>query len=177
MNLLDCVILILVSFSMIAGYQGGTIRTSLSIVGLIIGVAFSASNYQRFAVELAPMVHSFEVAETIWFVMLILVALVAAAMLGHQLQAAVNWHGLGLMDQMAGGALGCLRGIMMGVVCVMIAAAFFSKSETLLDSRLTKYFFASATLVSSLTSEELKQRVFDGLQALPTSAAGTDESR
>jgi uncharacterized membrane protein required for colicin V production len=177
MNLLDCLILIVVVFSIISGYQGGIIRTALSVVALTIGVAFSGSNYQRFAVELAPMVHSLEIAEAIWFVMLILVAIVASAMLGHQIQAAVNWHGHGLMDHLGGATIGVLRGIMTGVVCVMIAAAFFPKSDTLLNSRLTKYFFASATLVSSLTTEELKQRVFDGLQALPTAAAGTDESQ
>ena len=175
MNVLDLLIVAMIAFSVYEGMRSGILRTASSVVGLVIGVAFSSSHYGRLAGELAPMVHSLAVAEAIWFSLLILLAVVAATMLGHQMQAAYDWHGHGQVDRVLGSAIGLFRGVLMGMICLMIVAAFFPKSQTLLEAHLTKYFFGPTEMVTSITSNELKQRVFDGLESLPGDGSGSGD--
>lgn len=167
MNLLDIGIAIVFILSAILGFHGGIIRTTFSLGGLAIGIAFASRNYERFAGELAPMVHSLAMAETIWFLLLIALALVAASMLGHQVQAAVDWHGLGAFDRVLGITLGALRGVALAVLLVLISAAFFPHSDSFLQSRFTARLLRPAELFTALTSEALKHRVDEGLSALP----------
>jgi uncharacterized membrane protein required for colicin V production len=167
-NLLDCVILLVIVLSAVAGWRSGILRAAFSFAGMLVGIAISSAHYQRLAGELAPMVHSLAWAETIWFVMIVLLGIVAAAMIGHHMDANFGVHRWHRLNKSVGCMIGLVRGCIFGVVCVMIATAFFPDSQTLLEARLPKYFLGTTIMVSRITSKELKQRVFDGLRALPS---------
>jgi membrane protein required for colicin V production len=173
---LDLAIALVILFSAILALRSGFIRSSFSLAGLLIGLAFSSYNFERFAGELAPMVHSLARAETIWLLLLIFTAMVAAALLGHQVQAAISWSSLGAFDRIFGLALGALRGLIMAMVCIMVIAAFFPQSNALLESRLITYFLRPTAMLSSITSPSLKQRVYEGLSALPAATQRREDA-
>lgn len=175
MNVLDIGIVVAFALSAILGFRGGVIRTAFSVAGLVIGIAFASGNYERFAGELAPMVHSLATAETIWFLLLIALAMVASSMLGHQVQAAVDWHGLGAFDRVLGLTLGALRGAAVAGLLVMMGAAFFPQSDSFLQSQLTPRLLHPTELLTVLTSSALKQRVNEGLSALPVADSAPSE--
>ena len=58
----------------------------ISIVGLIAGIEFASRNFQRFAKELAPMVHSLEAANATWFVLQVFIVLIAFNVIAHAIQ-------------------------------------------------------------------------------------------
>ncbi len=176
MSFLDITIALVILLSAIFGLRGGIIRSSFSIAGLLLGLVFASYNFERFAAELAPMVHSLARAETIWLFLLICVTMVAAAMLAHQVQAAVSWSKLGAFDRILGLALGALRGYIMAMVCIMVIAAFFPQSNELLESHLITYFLQPTASLTSITSPSLKQRVYEGLSALPAATQRREDT-
>ena len=90
MGWIDFVILILVGLNIWTGYHGGTVRAVISVVGMIAGIEFASRNFQRFARELAPMVHSLEAANAIWFILQVFIVLLAFNFIGHAFQHEVG---------------------------------------------------------------------------------------
>ena len=86
MGWIDFVILAVVGLSIWSGYRGGMIRSTILIVGLVVGVEFASRNFQRFAKELAPMVHSLDAANAIWFLLQVFIVVVAFGFVGHAIQ-------------------------------------------------------------------------------------------
>ena len=90
MGWIDFVILILLGVNIWTGYHGGTVRAVISVVGMIAGIEFASRNFQRFAKELAPMVHSLAAANAIWFILQVFIVLLAFNFIGHALQHEVG---------------------------------------------------------------------------------------
>lgn len=86
MGWIDFVIVIVVGLSIWSGYHGGAVRAMISLVGLIAGIEFASRNFQRFAKELAPMVHSLEAANATWFILQVFIVLIAFNVLAHAIQ-------------------------------------------------------------------------------------------
>ena len=86
MGWIDFVILIVLGLSIWSGYHGGAVRAMISLVGMIIGIEFASRNFQRFAKELAPMVHSLEAANATWFILQVFIVLIAFNVLAHAIQ-------------------------------------------------------------------------------------------
>ena len=86
MGWIDFVIVIVLGLSIWSGYHGGAVRAMISLVGMIVGIEFASRNFQRFAKELAPMVHSLEAANATWFILQVFIVLIAFNVLAHAIQ-------------------------------------------------------------------------------------------
>jgi membrane protein required for colicin V production len=170
MSLLDIVILVLVVLSMVAGYRSGMVRCIFSLLGLVAGIVFASRNYEQFAAQWSPQMHSRALADAMWFCILAIAIMVLAALLGWLIRGAVKFAGLGWLDQFLGLLFGFLRGAVLVTLCLLTLAAFYPGSEWMSSSRLAKYFLGVTRAATQMTTEELKHRILEGLQTVQADA-------
>ena len=166
MNFVDIAVLVLVLLSSLAGFGSGLIRSVFSLVGLVLGIVVASWYYRRFADQLFPLTHNRAFSEAIWFCILALAVMVSAGIVGLAIKRLVHGVGLGWLDRLAGFGFGLLRGALLITVCIMTLAAFFPDTEWLSQAKSAKYFIATAELTTHMTSEELRNRILDGLNDL-----------
>jgi len=165
-NIVDIVIVIVLLLSLAAGYRSGIIQSIFSLVGLVLGVSIASWNYMRFGDELAPMVHSTQLAYAIWFCLIALGVMLAAGLVGMLLKGVIRSIGLGWLDRFAGMIFGLIVGAGLVTLMIVAMAAFFPATSGLGESHLAKYFSASVEITTSLTADEMKRRVRDELNTL-----------
>ena len=165
-SLVDVVIVVLVLLSAIAGFSSGVIRALFSLAGLIIGIAFASRNYLHFAHEWTPLVHNPALQEAIWFCLLTLAVMLAAALVGWMVRSVVASVGLSWLDRLLGLAFGFVRGAVLVSVAIVTLAAFYPDTTWLAKSRAAKYFFELTDVTIKVTPESLKQRVVEGIHAV-----------
>jgi membrane protein required for colicin V production len=166
MNLVDIVILLLLALSAIQGFRSGLIQCVFSLAGLIAGIAVASWHYKRFAYEFAPVVHSYALSAVIWFCLITLAVMLVAGVLGMLVKGLVRGIGLGWLDSLLGLIFGLLRGAVLATLCIVILAAFYPDTTWLGDAQLSRYFLGSAHLTTSMTPDELKEKVQRGLVVL-----------
>lgn len=189
MGWIDFVMIAVIGLSIWSGYRGGTIRTTISIVGMVAGIEFASRNFQRFAKELAPMVHSLEAANAIWFLMQVFVVILALSFVGNALhneilgletsnvlekdiRKIVFWLDTERWDGVLGALLGLVRGIVLSAVCIMSVAAFFPGADTLPDALLPKYMAGTTAVLANLTSGGMHRKIIVGIESMdPTESA------
>ena len=165
MGWIDIVIMVVLVYSVWSGHHAGTIRTTVSVVSLLIGLEFASRNYQRFAKELAPMVHSLPAADAIWFVLQVFIVMRAFSFIGNAIHHELIWVDTIAFNGVVGGLLGLVRGVMMGCVCIMSVAAFFPGADTLPDAIFPKYLVGTTAVLTNLTERGLHARIIHGLEA------------
>ncbi len=166
MNIVDIAILVLLGSSAILGFRSGLIQSIFSLVGLVSGIAMACWNYQRFARELAPTVHSMALAEAICFSLLAIAIMVAAGLLGWLVKTLVHTVGLGWLDRLVGLLFGVVRGGLLATLFIVVLAAFFPNTRWLGEAQLARYFLGTAHLTVRLSPEQLKTRILEGLLIL-----------
>ncbi|HEX4321400.1 MAG TPA: CvpA family protein [Acidobacteriaceae bacterium] len=166
MNLVDIVIVLLLALSAIQGLRTGFVQCIFSFAGLIAGIAVAAWNYQRFAYQFAPVMHSYALSAAICFCLIVLAVMLAAAVLGMLIKGLIRGIGLGWLDSLLGLVFGLLRGAVLATLCIVILAAFFPDTTWLGDAQLSRYFLGSAHLTTQMTPDELKGKIKTGLSVL-----------
>ena len=172
MDWIDFVIVAVVGMSIWSGYRSGAIRSTVSTAGLIIGIEFASRNYQRFARELAPMVHSAEAANAIWFVLQIFIVMLAFGFVGNAIQNELAWMESSFVDSLLGSVVSLARGIGLACVCIMTVAVFYPGSETLPNAYLPRYLDGVTAVIAELTTNGLHSKIVLGLT--PTEPNGRD---
>lgn len=183
MGWIDFVILAVIGLSIWSGYRGGMIRSTVLLVGLIVGVEFASRNFQRFAKELAPMVHSLDAANAIWFLLQVFIVVVAFGFVGHAIQHElsshhlVEWLGTSIVDGIGGGLLGLARGVLLSAICIMAVAAFFPGTDTLSDAFLPKYLAGTTAVLSNLTSYGMQRKIVIGIESMDPDVTAPDTNQ
>ena len=177
MNVVDIAIVLMLVLSAVLGFRSGIIQSLFSLAGLIAGIAIASWNYEHFAHELAPMVHSQAVADAIWFCLLVLGVMLVAAVLGMLVRGLIHGVGLGWLDKLAGFLFGLLRGAVLATLVIVVLAAFFPDTRWLGQAQLSRYFLGSAHLTTQMTPEDLKLKVQLGLRTLEKDAPAWLERR
>jgi membrane protein required for colicin V production len=166
MNVVDIVIVLLLVLSAIQGFCSGLIQSITSLFGLIAGIAIASWNYQHVARQLSSFIHTEALAAAVAFCLIALVVMVVAGLIGMVIKKVIHGVGLGWFDRLLGLIFGFLRGALLVTLCIVTLAAFFPQTGWLSDSQLGRYFLGTAHLTTTMTPQELKQRILDGLRAL-----------
>jgi len=170
MNLVDIAIVLIIILSAGLGFRSGLIQSVTSLVGLIAGIAIASWNYQPVADRLEPYIHHHALSEALGFCLVALLVMAIAGLIGFVIKKLIHGIGLGWLDRLTGLIFGLLRGALLVTLCIVTMAAFFPETRWLGDSQLGKYFLGSAHLTTTITPEELKHRILDGLQVLEQDA-------
>lgn len=166
MTVVDWIIVVVLAASVIAGLVQGFLRSVFSLGGLILGLVLAAWNYGRLASMLHPLVRSWEVANTVGFLLIAFVVAALATAVGSLLSKILHQMGLGCLDRMAGGLFGLFQGALMVTLCILATVAFYPEAAWLSESRLPRHFFAACHLSTHVSPAELKKQVHEGLTRL-----------
>ena len=166
MTLVDWAVVIIMVAAVIAGMAQGFFRSVCSLGGLILGLAIAGWNYGRLAAVLLPLVRIPAVADTIGFLLIALLVMVAIGLIGSLLAKAFKMIGLGWLDGIAGAVFGFFQGIVLVVVFILVVVAFFPQEQWLAESTLPRMFFGALHVSTHMTPSELSGRVHSGLRSI-----------
>jgi membrane protein required for colicin V production len=157
--MVDWMILIVLTGSVLAGIVQGFLRSIFGLAGLLLGLLLGAWNYWRVAGVLTPLLHSEMIADAIGFLLIAIIIMVLAGILGSILSKAVHKVGLGCLDSLAGAVFGFFQGALLVTVCLLVTMAFFPNTQWLTQSRLPRYFFGACSVSARMTPEVIAQRI------------------
>lgn len=162
----DWFLVVLVVISTVAAFQKGIIRVLLSLGGVIAGILIASWNYEPVAVRLERSIASIAICEVVAFLGIFLLVFILVTLVARAIAKTVKAIGLGFVDRLLGAAFGLVRGVLLGIVAMMIAAAFFPESTWLRDSALSPYFLIGARAVSFVVPSQFGDRISIGAKYL-----------
>lgn len=156
MNLLDLILIIIISVSSIYGLLKGLIREVFSILAVIIGLA-AASLYCD---KLSPFLRDFglndQVSNILSFVILFIIVLIAVLLVGKLIHRLVHATFLGWLNRLGGVGFGFIRGaITSSIIIIILTITLSEKAPILHQSKLTPHFMNISKALLSLASEDL----------------------
>ena len=175
MNFLDCFLIAVLTYSIIAAFLRGIILELFSIGGLIAGILLASWNYNAFATFLAnligPIAHA---ASSTWniisFLLIAVGVMVLSGLAASMLRRTAHTIGLGFFDRILGALFGLGRGCLIGVALMMSAAAFLPQSTWVSNSLLAPYFLDGVHAVSFVVPKDLQQQLLNGIAQLKHNA-------
>jgi membrane protein required for colicin V production len=162
----DWAIVIILALSVLGGLSQGFFRSVCSLGGLFFGLVLAAWNYAHVAELFKPLVRIETVADTIAFLLVVLVVAGLVNLVGAFLARALHMLGLGCLDKLAGAAFGFLQGALLITLFILVTVAFFPRAHWLTEARLPRLFFGACHLSTHMSPEELAERVRSGLRQL-----------
>jgi membrane protein required for colicin V production len=162
----DWFLVLVIVVSTLSAFQKGFIRVLLSIVGLIVAVGVASWEYEVFAMWLHRWILSFEAAEVVAFLAVLILVTLAFAILANVLRQTVKAIGLGFVDRLLGAGVGLFRGLLLGVAAMMAVTAFVPDSGWIKNSQLAPYFLGSVHAVSFVVPEHFQQQISSGASYL-----------
>jgi membrane protein required for colicin V production len=166
MTPVDWAVVIIMVAAVIAGMAQGFFRSVCSLGGLVLGLGIASWNYSRVAAFFLPIVRVPAVANTIAFLLIALLVMVAIGLIGNLLAKAFKTIGLGWLDGIAGAVFGFFQGVVLVVVLILVIVAFFPQEHWLAESTLPRMFFGALHVSTHMTPSELSGRVHSGLHAI-----------
>jgi len=169
LNAFDWFLIAVVGYSTVMAMVRGFFREAFSLAGLVLGLLLASWNYPVVGARLAAWV-PWTTAQIVAFLAIAIAVMVLCGIAGKLLHQAAKTIGLGLVDRLAGGVFGFVRGCLMGVAILMMAAAFLPRNASspvfIRDSALSGYFLAGAHAVSFVVPTNLQQRIREGVLQL-----------
>ena len=164
MTLVDWGVVIVLISAVLGGLAQGFFRSVCSLGGLILGLVIAAWNYGHLASLLLPLVRITAVANTIAFLLIAILVSSLIGLIGNLLAKAFRLLGLGWLDALAGAVFGFFQGVVLVVIALLVAVAFFPQVRWIAEARLPRMFFGACHVSSNVTPSELGERLRSGLR-------------
>ncbi len=132
MNWVTLLILVFIGFITYRAYRNGFIRELVSLCGVVLAVPLAGIFYDDMFPKVEPIVDNPELASLISFIAILAGVIIGAQVLAYFLRSAVTMLNLGVLDEIAGGLFGFLKGIL--VVQVLLIASWVFPSPDLRKS-------------------------------------------
>ena len=166
----DIFLAAILAYSTIAAFLRGILREAFSLGGLIAGVLLASWNYRQLALLLGHLITTPATAQVVAFLLILIGVTVIAALTGRVLHHTADAIGLGFFDRLLGAVFGFVRGCLLCVVILMVAAAFWPQIPWISNSRLSSYFLGGAHAVSFVVPHELQQQILEGAEQIKHNA-------
>ena len=149
----------MVALSTVAGLFRGMIRTLFGLAGLVCGFGIAAWQYGAAAewVRANGWISSVDMARGVSYVAIVALVMILFGIVGAIVRRTAHAVGLGFLDRLLGGALGLVRGLLVGAGIVAALQAVAPRSELMRSSQLSSCFLAAAHAVSFVVPHSLRQ--------------------
>jgi membrane protein required for colicin V production len=166
MSLFDWSLIAVLAYSTILAFLRGIILELFSLGGLIVGILLACWNYNQVAHLLSPIIRTPSIAQIVAFLLIICVVTILCTVLGKALNRTAHAIGLGIFDRLLGAVFGFGRGCLIGIVILMVVAAFWPNSTWTKNSQLTPYFLEGVHAVSFVVPHDFQQLIWNGAEQL-----------
>jgi len=154
----DIIVLAVVGVLMLLGLWKGLVRQIIGLAGVAAGYAIAIKFYGPLA---AKFLTGFRLAmgHVISFLAIFIACIIAASIIGWIAEKLMNTAGLGILNRIAGGILGAMKGYLIVSVAVMMMVSFLPPHSGIFKgSRTMKYIQPMAGMVSRLAPESIGKR-------------------
>lgn len=155
MHSADLVILAALSLSLIFGFTRGLVREAFALVGWILAIVIARAFNEPLAAWLSQWVSTPSVRLVCSYGSLFLGTLLTCSLLGSAFRHLVHSGGLSLADRFLGGIFGIVRGALLVLIALMLAAPFVKHDAWFRDAMLPKAFLQYESLARSLQQQAL----------------------
>lgn len=162
----DWLLVLVLAWSTVLALVRGLIRELCSLAGLVAGVLLASWYYGPVARWLERWISSASAANMTAFLLIAIGVGVAAGLLGRLFRRTASTIGLGLLDRLAGGVFGFVRGCLLVTAVMLALAAFLPSISALRTSRLAPYFLDAAHGISFLVPHDFEAEINGGASAL-----------
>jgi membrane protein required for colicin V production len=158
MSWLDIVVLVIVGYSVLAGFSGGFARVGVGFAATVLGIICGFWFYGIAAVHVADYVSSRGVANLIGFLLVFGAFVLAGALVGRILASLFKWVGLSWLDRLLGAAFGFVRGAVIAVALVTVILAFapVPPPPSIVQSKTLPYVIDTSSVLAAVTPHEVK---------------------
>ena len=167
MNWLDLLILVIVGISAAHSMRRGFVREAFAILAVVLGIILALAFYTHVAKVGIGILDSPGAAKVVGFVLIFIPVVVVITVLGGMLHRFVRAVFLGWADQLAGAALGVVKGLLIVCMALSLVTAYLPESSQVMrDSRLSGKILALSDRISPLFPEEFTQALKNGHERL-----------
>lgn len=166
LTIFDWLLLVILTWSTIAAFLRGFILTLFSFLGLTVGFMIASWSYYPIASSLGPFASHPATTQITAFLIIVIGTMLLCGIIGKAVRRTAKAIGLGFFDRLLGAGFGFVRGCLINVALLMVAAAFVPHSPTIAKSRLSSYFLAGAHAVSFVVPQTLQQQFMYGAAQL-----------
>jgi len=158
MSWLDIVVVVIVGYSVIAGFSGGFARVGVGFAATVLGIICGFWFYGIAAAHVADYVSSRGVANLIGFLLVFGAFVLAGALVGRILANLFKWVGLSWLDRLLGAAFGFVRGAVIAVALVTVILAFapVPPPASIVQSKTLPYVIDTSSVLAAVTPHEVK---------------------
>jgi membrane protein required for colicin V production len=176
-NWIDILLVLVIGFSIIAGFAAGFARVGVGFIATILALFLGFWCYGIPAAYVLDYVSSRAIANLIGFFVIFIGIVLIGAVIGQLLAKLFKWIGLSWLDRLLGGGIGFLRGVLIAVALVTILLAFAPSPppRSLLDSKLMPYVIDTSNLLAVLTPREVKNAFRDTMEKVKNAWAEHSE--
>ncbi len=162
----DWLLIVILAWSTVLALVRGLLRELCSLAGLIAGVLLASWYYGLVARWLERWLPSEAAANITAFLLIAVGVGIAAGVIGRLFRRTASTIGLGVIDRLAGGIFGFVRGCLLATVVMLTIAAFAPSFSALRASRLAPYFLDAAHGISFIVPRDLQAQIAGGVGAL-----------
>jgi membrane protein required for colicin V production len=161
MNGLDYVLLILLVGSLVASVARGFTREIIGMVALAAGSLLGLWFHGSVGALVAPYIGQPDLADLIGFGIVFFGVLAVGGAIGHLLSKVWKVTGLSLVDRLAGGMFGLVKGALMGAVIILVMVAFSPTGppEFVKESKVAPYVMWGTNALAAMAPRELRDVV------------------
>jgi membrane protein required for colicin V production len=163
MTVLDFLVLLVVSVSVVSGTIKGIIRVVVSVAFAVAGLVLAAHLY-AYAAAVLRVFASAWLANLLGFIAVFLVVVAAGGFLSWRLRGALKRARMSWMDHTLGGVLGLVRGWLICSVVYLALTAFPLRPDAVEQAYFSPVLLEGTRVVAYLTSSELRERFFNGTE-------------
>ena len=160
MNWLDAVLLLILAFSVLAGFRKGLSRQIIGLVSVVAAIVLGLWMYGLAGGYLAPYVSSRRLANLGGFLLVFCGVLVAGSLVGFLAGKILKITGLSFFDRLLGAAFGVLRATLVSVALILGLMAFSAEGkapDSVVRSRVAPYAVGAARLVAAMAPHEMRE--------------------
>ena len=165
MTVLDFLVLLVVSVSVVSGATKGIIRVIVSVAFTVAGLVLAAHSYMYAAGLLRIFVAGW-LANLLGFIAVFLLVVIAGSLLSWRLRGVLKHARLGWTDHALGAVFGFLRGWLVCSVVYLALTAFPIRPEAVERATFGPALLKGAQVIAWLTSRELSERFLTGYESV-----------
>lgn len=151
----DLVILAALALSLTLGFTRGLVREAFALAGWVLAIVIARAFNEPLAAWLSQWVGTPSVRLVCSYGSLFFGTLLTCSLLGSAFRHLVHSGGLSLTDRFLGGIFGIVRGALLVLVALMLAAPFVKHDAWFRDAMLPKAILQHESLARSLQQQAM----------------------
>ena len=167
MNFLDWLLIVVIAWSILAGFASGFAREGVGFAATVLGILFG---FWFYAIPAAWVRDYFSarVSNLVGFFIVFAIVMLVGAVVSRILQRIFKWSGLSFVDRFLGGAFGLVRGVVLCVAVVTVITAFAPAPppQIIAESKVMPYLTNAANIMAALAPSELKHDFRESVERL-----------